>query len=186
MLGACPQLRDEDFRTLPGDVLSRPDAGAGAGGSDEPPAGGDAGGGPPDPLGSAARIAALAQSVELVWVLGNHDPAPPDGLPGTSTDALTEGPLTFRHDATGRPGEISGHLHPKASVATRGKWVSRACFVADARRVLLPAFGAYTGGLDIRDPAIARLFPRGARAFLLGRGRLYGFTLGQLHQHAAG
>lgn len=134
----------------------------------------------------AARVAALAQSVELVWVLGNHDPAPPDGLPGTSTDALTEGPLTFRHDATGRPGEISGHLHPKASIATRGKWVSRACFVADARRVLLPAFGAYTGGLDIRDPAIARLFPRGARAFLLGRGRLYGFTLDQLHQHAAG
>lgn len=133
----------------------------------------------------AARIAALAQSVQLVWVLGNHDPTPPYGLPGTSTDALSEGPLTFRHDATGRPGEISGHLHPKASIATRGKWVGRKCFVADARRILLPAFGAYTGGLDVRDPAIAGLFPRGARAFLLGRGRLYSFTLGQLLQDAA-
>jgi DNA ligase-associated metallophosphoesterase len=132
-----------------------------------------------------ARIATLAQSVGLVWVLGNHDPAPPDGLPGTATAALAEGPLTFRHDATGRLGEISGHLHPKASIATRGRWMSRSCFVADSRRIVLPAFGAYTGGLDVRDPAIRALFPRGGRAFLLGRGRLYSFTLGQLHQNAA-
>ena len=53
--------------------------------------------------------------------------------------------------------------------------VSRACFVTDARRVLLPALGAYTGGLDVRDPAIARLFPRGGRVFLLGRERLFSF-----------
>lgn len=130
----------------------------------------------------AARIAALAQSLALVWVLGNHDPAPPANLPGTATAALHEGPLTFRHDATGRPGEISGHLHPKAVVATRGKWVSRPCFVTDSRRVVLPAFGAYTGGLDVRDQAIRALFPRGARAFLLGRGRLYSFTLAELRE----
>jgi DNA ligase-associated metallophosphoesterase len=134
------------------------------------------------PREDAARITALAQSVELVWVVGNHDPAPPEGLPGVTTEALREGPLTFLHDATGRAGEISGHLHPKASVATRGKWVSRACFVADSRRVVLPAFGAYTGGLDVRDPAIRALFPRGGRAFLLGRGRLFSFTLAELRE----
>ncbi|WP_439579579.1 ligase-associated DNA damage response endonuclease PdeM [Elioraea sp.] len=134
------------------------------------------------PREDAARIAALAQSLELVWVLGNHDPAPPEGLPGATTEALREGPLTFLHDATGRASEISGHLHPKASVATRGKWVSRACFVADSRRVVLPAFGAYTGGLDVRDPAIRALFPRGGRAFLLGRGRLFSFTLAELRE----
>ncbi len=129
-----------------------------------------------------ARIAALAHSVELVWILGNHDPVPPEGLPGVTTAVLHEGPLTFLHDATGRPGEISGHLHPKAAIATRGKWVSRACFVADSRRVLLPAFGAYAGGLDVRDPAIRALFPRGGRAFLLGRGRLFSFTLAELRE----
>lgn len=130
----------------------------------------------------AARIGALAQAVALVWVLGNHDPAPPEGLPGTTVEALNEGPLTFLHDATGRAGEISGHLHPKAGVATRGKWVSRPCFVADSRRVVLPAFGAYTGGLDVRAPAIRALFPRGGRAFLLGRGRLFSFTLAELRE----
>ncbi|TQF81464.1 ligase-associated DNA damage response endonuclease PdeM [Elioraea sp. Yellowstone] len=129
-----------------------------------------------------ARLAALAQTLELVWVLGNHDPAPPDGLPGVATEALREGLLTFRHDATGQAGEISGHLHPKASVATRGKWVTRPCFVVDPRRVVLPAFGAYTGGLDVREPAIRALFPRGGRAFLLGRGRLYSFTLVELRE----
>lgn len=134
------------------------------------------------PREDAARITALAQTVDLVWVLGNHDPAPPEGLPGVTAEALREGPLTFLHDATGQPGEISGHLHPKASIATRGKWVSRACFVADSRRVVLPAFGAYTGGLDVRDPAIRALFPRGGRAFLLGRGRLFSFTFAELRE----
>ena len=58
--------------------------------------------------------------------------------------------------------------------------MSRPCFVSDARRLMMPAFGAYTGGLDIRDPAIARLFPRGGRAFLLGKERLFSFTLATL------
>ncbi|MFQ3622289.1 MAG: ligase-associated DNA damage response endonuclease PdeM [Acetobacteraceae bacterium] len=132
-----------------------------------------------------AAIAALASSTTLVWVLGNHDPVPPAGLPGAAHEALAEGPLVFRHDATGEAGEITGHLHPKAAIATRGKWVSRPCFVADQRRVLLPAFGAYAGGLDVREPAVRALFPRGGRAFLLGRGRLFSFTLGQLREAEA-
>ena len=84
----------------------------------------------------------------------------------------------FRHQAeAGASGEISGHFHPKAAIPTAGAVISRPCFVADAHRLLLPAIGAYTGGLDVRDPAIAGLFPRGGRVFLLGRDRLYSFAL---------
>jgi DNA ligase-associated metallophosphoesterase len=132
----------------------------------------------------AKRLRTLAEGIEIVWVLGNHDPAPPAALPGTAAAEWREGPIAFRHEGGGVTPEICGHHHPKASVPTRGRAVSRPCFVADARRVMLPAFGAYTGGLDVRDPAIGALFPRGARVFLLGSGRLYSFTLGQMRQAA--
>jgi DNA ligase-associated metallophosphoesterase len=128
----------------------------------------------------AERLRALASSVPVVWVLGNHDPAPPVALPGEAVAEWREGPITFRHEGGGATPEICGHHHPKALIATRGKAVSRPCFVADARRLMLPAFGAYAGGLDVRDQAIAGLFPRGCRIFLQGSGRLYSFTLGQL------
>lgn len=133
-----------------------------------------------------ARIAHLAEGRHLVWVLGNHDPLPPEGLPGEATEAWTHRTLIFRHEARpgtsspAAPGEISGHFHPKAAAPTRAGRISRPCFVADAQRVVLPALGAYTGGLDVTDAAIARLFPRGGRAFLLGEGRLFSFTLGQV------
>jgi metallophosphoesterase superfamily enzyme len=58
--------------------------------------------------------------------------------------------------------------------------ISRPCFVTDSARLILPAFGAYTGGLDVRDPAITKLFPRGLRVFLLGQAKLFSFALGQL------
>ena len=79
---------------------------------------------------------------------------------------LTAGPLLFRHEAKSGAtrGEISGHFHPKFGANVRGRRVGGRCFVADMRRLILPAFGAYTGGLDVGDPAIAGLFPRGARA----------------------
>ena len=131
----------------------------------------------------AARLAAMAAAAQFVWVLGNHDPAPQAGISGVSVAEWRAGPLVFRHQAmagtgAGVAGEISGHFHPKAQVPVRGAVVSRACFVADARRLLLPALGAYAGGLDVRDPAIARLFPRGGRVFLLGRERLFSFPYG--------
>jgi metallophosphoesterase superfamily enzyme len=117
--------------------------------------------------------------LRLIWVRGNHDPAPPGGLGGESVETFALGPLSFRHQAEpkGTPGEISGHFHPKATVPARGTAVCRPCFVADGRRLMLPAFGAYTGGLDVRDPAIARLFPRGGRVFLLGQERLFSFAM---------
>ena len=130
--------------------------------------------------GDAARLRSLAEAAQFVWVLGNHDPTPPDGLGGTAANVWALGSLVFRHQAqAGAAGELCGHHHPKASVATRAGTVTRPCFVADAKRLMLPALGAYTGGLDLAHPAIAGLFPRGGRAFLLGQDRLFSFTLAQ-------
>ena len=130
--------------------------------------------------GDAARLRAMAEAARFVWVLGNHDPAAPDGLPGLATEEWAHEGLVFRHQArAGAEGELCGHHHPKASVETRAGRVTRPCFVSDARRLMLPALGAYAGGLDLANPAIARLFPRGGRAFLLGRGRLFSFALPQ-------
>lgn len=133
------------------------------------------------PAEDAALLRRMLEGVgSVVWILGNHDPEPPAGLPGeVAPDAWRCGPLAFRHQALpGAPPpagtvEVSGHFHPKATMPTRCGGVSRPCFVADGRRVILPSFGAYTGGLDVTDPAIATLFPRGGRAFLLGRDRVY-------------
>ncbi len=128
----------------------------------------------------AALLARLTAGMELVWVLGNHDPLPPTGLPGSAMEEWRQGPLLFRHQAQpGRPEavEVSGHFHPKATMPTRCGGITRPCFLADGRRVILPAFGAYTGGLAATDPVIAGLFPRGARAFLLGQERLFSLPL---------
>lgn len=125
-----------------------------------------------------ARLCGMAAGRRVIWVQGNHDPEPHAGLPGDSVASFSIGPLVFRHQAeAGAAGEISGHYHPKAAVPACGGRLSRSCFVADARRIMLPAFGAYAGGLDVSNAAIARLFPRGGRVFLLGRERLFSFGL---------
>ena len=133
------------------------------------------------PAPDAATLARILAGIEVTWVLGNHDPTPPEGLPGAAVEELVLAPLTFRHIAKpGATAELSGHYHPKATMPTRAGGVTRPCFLGDGRRLLLPAFGAYTGGLDITAPAIAALFPRGGRAFLLGEGRLFSFPTGPL------
>jgi DNA ligase-associated metallophosphoesterase len=137
----------------------------------------------------AEYLGRLLAGLETCWVLGNHDPVAPAGLPGTACSEFTLGPLRFRHEAkagTVPPGELSGHFHPKASMATRAGLVTRPCFMADARRVLLPAFGAYTGGLQVTDAAIAALFPWGARCFLLGKDRVFSMALAPARQRVAG
>ena len=122
-----------------------------------------------------ALLQEVTTAVETIWILGNHDAEAPRGLPGQAEAEWQEGPIVFRHIGGGPGFEISGHFHPRAGAATRAGVLRRPCFVADARRVLLPAFGAYTGGLDVEDPAIAALFPAASRLFLLGDGRLHAF-----------
>jgi len=117
----------------------------------------------------AARLGALMAGRDWVWIAGNHDPAPLP-LGGRHADALAIGPLAFRHAArAGAPaGEVSGHYHPKLRLPVRGGGVTRRCFLADDVRLILPAFGAYTGGLDARNAALAALLRPEARAILTG------------------
>ncbi|GAB4189083.1 MAG: ligase-associated DNA damage response endonuclease PdeM [Thalassobaculales bacterium] len=120
-----------------------------------------------------AAIEALTARADWVWIAGNHDPVPPAGWGGRVARDLVIGPLALRHEAAAGPvgGEVSGHYHPKARVpvASRARSVTGRCFVEDGRRLVLPAFGAYAGGLDVLDPAIGRLFPRGFRVHVIGR-----------------
>ena len=130
----------------------------------------------------AGAVRALTAAVDWIWVAGNHDPDPPPGLGGRVAGEIVLGPLVFRHRA--RPGngagEVSGHFHPKARVATRGRRVGGRCFVEDGARLILPAFGAFAGGLDVFDPAIRALFPRAFAAHILGRDRVHRFTHSQV------
>ena len=97
-------------------------------------------------------------------------PRAPSPSPGRHLAELRAGPLTFRHAALpdAAPGEVSGHYHPKLRLPVRGGAVTRPCFLADATRLILPAFGAYTGGLFASAPALARLLAPDARAILTG------------------
>lgn len=124
-----------------------------------------------------ATLEALGKGRRWVWILGNHDPAPPPGIAGEVAEELTIGPLALRHEAEpDRPdGEISGHFHPKAAIRTRAGRRSARCFISDGRRMILPSFGAYTGGLCVTDPAISGLFGRDASVLLLGRNSLHRF-----------
>jgi len=142
--------------------------------------------------GAAARLAALVGAVEWIWVAGNHDPLPghrPAGDPwgGAVHEAVTLGALTFRHAAVAgdAPGEVSGHYHPKATLQLRARRLSARCFVTDGRRLVLPAFGAYAGGLDVFAPPLRALFGRGFDAFLLGPSRVVGVGHARLSRGAA-
>lgn len=113
---------------------------------------------------------------EWVWIAGNHDPVLPASLGGTSMLELAIGAVRFRHHPRGNPGEaaISGHLHPIARVAGTTGSVRRRCFVSDGTLCILPAFGAYAGGLNLHDPAFAPFFSdREYFAHVMGRDRVY-------------
>lgn len=122
------------------------------------------------------KLKGLQRGRDWVWIAGNHDPGLPPDIGGRLADALAFGPLTFRHEPSedAADGEIAGHLHPVARVSQRGRAVSRRCFASDGRRLVMPAFGAYAGGLNVRDRAICGLFgPAGFTAHMLGAQRLY-------------
>ncbi len=123
----------------------------------------------------ADRLRRLTAAHDWIWIAGNHDPEPVEGLGGRVVEEeWALGPLTFRHIAareTGE-GEISGHFHPKASLVVRGRRLSGRCFLHDRRRLVLPAFGAFAGGLDARAGAFTSLFPSGFDTHLIARERL--------------
>ena len=110
---------------------------------------------------AAGMLAALTRAVEWVWITGNHDSGAEAAAGGALVDEIEVGGVILRHRARRgetRP-ELSGHYHPKLTVATRGRRIARPCLVASAgetggRRMILPAFGALTGGMDAADPAI--------------------------------
>lgn len=109
----------------------------------------------------AARLARLSRSLDWVWIAGNHDPVPPRAFGGAVMEELRVGPLTFRHEPRAAPatGEIAGHLHPCAAVRVRGRRLRRRCFASDGTRMIMPAFGAYAGGLNVLDTAYDDLLP---------------------------
>ena len=114
-------------------------------------------------------ITKLQAGRRWIWIEGNHDPGPVD-LGGSHLAELPLPPLTFRHIARpGSSGEVSGHYHPKVKLATRGRGISRPAFVFDSDRLILPAYGTYTGGLDTREPALSNLMREDACAILTGR-----------------
>jgi DNA ligase-associated metallophosphoesterase len=115
--------------------------------------------------GHALWLARLMAGRRWVWIEGNHDPGPV-ALGGEHRAELMLGPLTFRHIALlGAEGEVSGHYHPKMRLAGQ----SRRCFLYDRARVILPAYGTYTGGLSSDDLAFSGLMLDGAMAVLTGR-----------------
>ncbi|WP_051609374.1 ligase-associated DNA damage response endonuclease PdeM [Fodinicurvata fenggangensis] len=125
------------------------------------------------------RLKALTRAHDWIWIAGNHDPEPPRELGGEVTAEVEMRRLVFRHEAEARRedrGEVSGHYHPKAAVRVKGRHFSRPCFVFDGSRLILPSFGAYTGGLDVFAPALRTLLAPDFRVRLIDGRKVYGFS----------
>lgn len=119
----------------------------------------------------AARLKAITASLKTIWIAGNHDPSPPSDFGGTIAGEVTLGPVTLRHEPRPLPEneyEIAGHLHPAASLAQRGRRIRCKCFVGDSRRIVMPAFGSYTGALSISAEPFSLLFPDAFHVWMLG------------------
>ncbi|MBB3949217.1 ligase-associated DNA damage response endonuclease PdeM [Aureimonas jatrophae] len=128
----------------------------------------------PEPL--RAKLRGLTEGRDWIWIIGNHDPLPPEGLGGRAAEEVEIGPFVLRHEPTAGPraGEIAGHLHPVARVAGRGGSVRGACFATDGARMVMPSFGVTTGGLNVLDRAFGGLFDaEAARALVIGSARIY-------------
>lgn len=131
------------------------------------------------PAEAQRRLRALTAATRWTWITGNHDPAILDRCGGEVADEAVVDGLVLRHEAepdeTGF--ELSGHFHPKLRVRVRGRQVARRCFVATARKLVLPAFGSLTGGLDATHPEIRRAVGRGAEALVPVENRMLRFPL---------
>ncbi len=123
-----------------------------------------------------ASLRRMTGSCDWVWIEGNHDPKPPEDLGGRAAVEVTIGPLTFRHIPSEGAvvGEVAGHLHPCARVVGRsGRSVRKRCFATDGARLVMPAYGALTGGLNVLDAAFWSVFPNNLLACVIGRDGVY-------------
>lgn len=128
----------------------------------------------PDPFRDS--LLAIMAGRDWFWVAGNHDPEAPADLPGETVGEVAVGGLMFRHEpSTGNvEGEIAGHLHPCARIVQRGRSVRRRCFASDGARLVMPAFGSFTGSLNVLDRAYGGMFRGGApTAYMIGTTRVY-------------
>lgn len=131
----------------------------------------------------AAHLERLMSGVDWLWILGNHDPEPPARFAAATAVEHRIGPFIFRHEPVDGPaeGEICGHLHPCARIAIEGRSLRRRCFArcADGERLVMPAMGAFTGGLNILDDAYARVI-RTPVAWAIGKGGVYPISASRL------
>jgi uncharacterized protein len=132
--------------------------------------------GGPDRLGPEERstLAGVQAGRDWIWVTGNHDRILPESIGGQVVEEMNLGSLTLRHEpVAGDQAEIAGHLHPVGKVVMRGRATRRRCFLTDGSRCIMPALGAYAGGLNACDAAFKPLFPAGFTAHLIGTERLF-------------
>jgi DNA ligase-associated metallophosphoesterase len=131
------------------------------------------------PHEARALLTDMTSSLEWTWILGNHDPGFADHCGGILAEEAEIAGIVLRHEAVRddpRP-EISGHFHPKYRMHLKGRHVSRRCFVASQTKLILPAFGSLTGGLDASHPAIVGNVGRGAAALVPVQDRLLRFPI---------
>jgi uncharacterized protein len=131
-------------------------------------------------------LTALTQATRWTWITGNHDPAIVDRCGGEVVEEAVVDGLVLRHEADVREirPELSGHFHPKLRIRVRGRQVARRCFVAAPAKLILPAFGSLTGGLDAAHPAIVRAVGSDAEALVPVEGRMLRFPLNGSRQSA--
>ena len=131
------------------------------------------------PTDARDSLASLTGATQWIWITGNHDEHLPNSVGGTIVDEAVVDGLILRHyaNAADRRPELSGHFHPKYRVLARGRAVSRACFVRSKTKLILPAFGALTGGMAADHPAIIAAVGKGATALIPARDQLLSFPL---------
>ena len=131
------------------------------------------------PASSRALLTGLTGRLDWTWIVGNHDPGFADHCGGQIADEVELGGIILRHEAVRREArpEISGHFHPKLRVHLRGRQVSRRCFVTSASKIIMPAFGSLTGGLDAHHPEILGSVGSKASALVPVSDRLLRFPL---------